>query len=185
MRWIYNSHTLEKIWWNMVMFFMAIWTLSLLLDVGESKQNAQTNERDDEHKHNDESNTQHSQYYDIWTTVTTTMGFCYNGRYDNSTIGNSSSSSSSTLLLHHLKIRICWAFYSLPSVITAHKIEEPESQRDRERSKKNLLLYLSEILRASVIFHIFMYTDIIYTYVFTLYYHLGCLFFTCQPISSL
>lgn len=38
-------HTEEKIWWNMVMFFMAIWTSSLSVDVGESEQVERTNER--------------------------------------------------------------------------------------------------------------------------------------------
>lgn len=105
---------------------------------------------------------QHSQYYDIWTTVTTTMGFCHNGRYDNSTTG---SSSSRHIAFSTIYKRICWA---LPSVITAHKTRRARELERQGKRKKNLLLYLSEILRASVIFHIFLYTHILYTHTCTI-----------------
>lgn len=49
--------------------------------------------------------------------------------------------------------------YGPVSVITAHKTERTEPAETGKR-KKNLLLYLSEILRASVIFHTFILVHI-------------------------
>lgn len=109
------------------------------------------------HKYNDESNTYNIRNITIFEPP-------LRRRYDNSTTG-SSSSSSRHIAFSTIYKRICWA---LPSVITAHKTRRARELERQGKRKKNLLLYLSEILRASVIFHIFLYTHILYTHTCTI-----------------